>query len=333
MKALVTGGGGFLGSAIVRQLVARGDNVRSFSRKTYPTLAKLGVDQAVGDLVDAMAVQKAVSGCDIVFHAGAKAGAWGPYKAYYAANVIGTQHILKACMACGVKRLVYTSSPSVIFNGKDMEGVDESAPYADHFDAPYPETKARAEKMVLQTNNDTLATVALRPHLIFGPGDPHLMPRIAAKARAGKLRIIGNGDNKIDIVYVDNAAKAHILAGDKLYPGSSIAGKVYFISNGDPRPIKSLFNKIMELHDLPPVKRRVPPALAYSGGWLLEKVYRLLGILQEPLVTRFLAKELSTAHWFDIMAARNDLGYRPEISIEEGFRRVEVFLLQSGQAG
>lgn len=333
MKALVTGGGGFLGGAIVRQLVTRGDNVRSFSRKTYPTLTELGVDQAVGDLADARAVKKAVSGCDIVFHAGAKAGAWGPYKAYYTANVIGTQHILEACRACGVKHLVYTSSPSVVFNGKDMEGVDESAPYADHFDAPYPETKAKAEKMVLQANNNSLATVALRPHLIFGPGDPHLMPRIAAKARAGKLRIIGNGDNKIDIVYVDNAAKAHILAGDKLYPGSSIAGKVYFISNGDPRPIKSLFNKIMELHDLPPVKRRVPPALAYSGGWLLEKVYRLLGILQEPLVTRFLAKELSTAHWFDIMAARKDLGYRPEISIEEGFRRVEVFLLQSGQAG
>lgn len=333
MKALVTGGGGFLGSAIVRQLVARGDNVRSFSRNTYPTLARLGVDQAVGDLADAWAVKKAVSGCDIVFHAGAKAGAWGPYQAYYTANVLGTQHILQACMACGVKRLVYTSSPSVVFNGKDMEGVNESTPYADHFDAPYPETKAKAEKMVLQENNDTLATVALRPHLIFGPGDPHLIPRIAAKAKAGKLRFIGNGDNKIDIVYVDNAAKSHILAGDKLYPGSSIAGKVYFISNGDPRPIKSLFNKIMELHDLPPVKRRVPPVLAYSGGWFLEKVYRLLGILQEPLVTRFLAKELSTAHWFDIRAARKDLGYRPEISIEEGFRRVEVFLLESGQTG
>lgn len=333
MRALVTGGGGFLGGSIVRQLVARGDHVRSFSRNTYPALTRLGVEQAVGDLADSKAVHKAVSGCDIVFHAGAKAGAWGPYKAYYAANVLGTQYILQACKDDGVKRLVYTSSPSVVFNGQDMEGVDESTPYADHFEAPYPETKAKAEKIVLHANTRELATVALRPHLIFGPGDPHLLPRIVAKARSGRLRFIGNGDNKIDIVYVDNAAKAHILAGDKLHPGSSIAGKAYFISNGDPRPIKTLFNKIMELNNLPPVRRSVPPALAYLGGWLFESVYRLFGILREPLVTRFLARELSTAHWFDIMAARKDLGYQPEVSIEEGFRRVEKYLLQGGQAG
>lgn len=333
MKALVTGGGGFLGGSIVSQLVARGDDVRSFSRNIYTALTKLGVEQSVGDLADAQAVGQAVAGCDIVFHAGAKAGAWGPYKAYYDANVLGTQHIIEACKDNGIKGLVYTSSPSVVFNGRDMEGVDESAPYAEHFNAPYPETKALAEKMVLAANSDDLATVALRPHLIFGPGDPHLLPRIVAKAKAGKLRLIGDGENKIDIVYVDNAAHAHILAGDKLRPGSPIAGKAYFISNGDPRPIRILFNRIMELNNLPQVNGRVPPNLAYWCGWLLEKVYCLLRIEQEPLVTRFLAKELSTAHWFDIMAARKDLGYHPEISIDEGFRRVKVFLLQSGQAG
>lgn len=332
MKVLVTGGGGFLGGAIVRQLVARGADVRSFSRNVYPALTKLGVEPSVGDLSDAQAVGRAVSGCDIVFHTGAKAGAWGPYQAYYAANVLGTRHIIRACRDHGIQRLVYTSSPSVVFNGRDMEGVDESTPYAERFHAPYPETKCLAEKMVLEANSDELATVALRPHLIFGPGDPHLMPRIVAKAKAGKLRLIGNGENKIDIVYVDNAAKAHILAGDKLRPGSPIAGRAYFVSNGDPRPIKTLFNQIMVLHNLPPVDRRVPPVLAFIGGWSLEKVYHLLGITQEPLVTRFLAEELSTAHWFDITAAQKDLGYHPEISIEEGFRRVKIFLQQTDQA-
>jgi nucleoside-diphosphate-sugar epimerase len=331
MKALVTGGGGFLGGAIVRQLAARGDDVRSFSRNTYPALTRLGVEQSVGDLADPRAVEQAVDGCDIVFHAAAKAGAWGPYHAYYKANVLGTRHIIEACRNSGIQRLVYTSSPSVIFDGRNMEGVDESVPYARHFHAPYPKTKARAEQMTLGANSDELATVALRPHLIFGPGDPHLMPRIVAKAKAGRLRIIGNGENKIDIVYVDNAAKAHILAGDKLRPNSPVAGRAYFISNDDPRSIQSLFDKIMELNHLPPVKRKVPPLLAHIGGWLLENVYHRLGIRQEPLVTRFIAQELSTAHWFDITAARNDLGYQPDISLEEGFKRVERFLLRNGR--
>ncbi|MDJ0766135.1 MAG: NAD-dependent epimerase/dehydratase family protein [Myxococcota bacterium] len=322
MNALVTGGGGFLGEAIVRQLVARGETVCSFSRNTYPALRSLGVEQRTGDLVDADAVNKAVADCDTVFHVGAKAGAWGSYSDYFQANVVGTQNVIHACRKNKITRLIYTSSPSVVFNGLDMKGVDESVPYASHFEAPYPETKAIAEKAVREANSPELATVALRPHLIFGPGDPHIEPRIVAKAKAGKLRLIGNGENKIDIVYVDNAAKAHLLAADKLEPGSAIAGKVYFISNGDPRSIKEIFDMIMEIHGLPPVSRRVPPGLAGFGGWVFEKTYNVLGIKQEPLVTRFLAKELSTSHWFDISAARKDLGYTPEVSIEEGFNRI-----------
>jgi 2-alkyl-3-oxoalkanoate reductase len=270
-----------------------------------------------------------VAGCDIVFHVGAKAGAWGSYDSYYQANVVGTQNVLQACRKHQVRRLVYTSSPSVVFNGGDMAGVNESAPYAQHFEAPYPETKTTAEKMALASNSRELATVALRPHLIFGPGDPHLLPRIVAKARAGRLRIIGNGHNKIDIVYVENAAEAHLLAGDRLEPGSPIAGKAYFITNDDPRTISSIFNVIMEMHGLPPLRRKVPPGVAYLGGWFFEKAYNLLGIEQEPLVTRFVAKELSTTHWFDISAARNDLGYHPKISIDEGFARVRKTIKRS----
>jgi nucleoside-diphosphate-sugar epimerase len=332
MKALVTGGGGFLGGAIVRQLLERGDSVRSFSRGYYPELDKLGAEQMQGDLADLNAVKKAVDGCGIVFHVGAKAGHWGHFREYYNANVLGTSNVLHACEATGVDRLVYTSSPSVVLSGKDMEGVDESVPYPDRYVSPYPETKSIAEKTVLAANSGRLATVALRPHLIFGPGDPHLVPRILAKAKSGRLRIIGKGDNKMDIVYVDNAARAHILAADNLVPGSSIAGKAYFISNGDPRSVKDLFNMIMETHGMPPVKRKVPPWLAYFGGWLFEKLYVLFGISEEPLVTRLVAKELSTSHWFDISSAMNDFGYVPEVSVDEGFRQLRLAHLQAAPA-
>lgn len=326
MKALVTGGGGFLGSAIVRKLVLRNDSVRSFSRNTYQTLTDLKVEHAPGDLADLDAVTRAAEGCDIVFHVGAKAGFWGSYEDYHAANVTGTENVVSACLKLGINRLVYTSSPSVVFNGKDMEGVDESAPYSTHFNSFYPQTKAKAEKIVLAANNKQLATVSLRPHMIFGPGDNHLIPRVLSKARAGRLLIVGDGKNKIDTVYVDNAATAHLLAADKLFPESSISGKAYFISNGDPRTIKTLLDFIMDTHGLPRIKRRVPKALAYFGGWVFENIYQALGIKQEPLVTRFIAEEFSSSHWFDISAARKELGYDPEISIEEGFERIKSHL-------
>src|SRR5262245_54910957 len=181
MRALVTGGGGFLGGAVVRRLVARGDAVRSLSRGAYPALATLGVEQCQADLADAGAVRRAAQGCDVVFHVAAKAGLAGRFADYHAANVLGTQNVLAACRACGVRALVFTSSPSVVFDGTDMEGVDESAPYPLHYHAHYPATKAQAERLVLAANGPELATVALRPHLIWGPGDNHLVPRVLAR--------------------------------------------------------------------------------------------------------------------------------------------------------
>ena len=324
MKALVTGGGGFLGGSIVRLLVERGDGVISFSRGRYPELEKLGVIHESGDLVNPGDIRRAVRNCDTVFHVAAKAGSWGFYEDFYCANVTGTENVIDACREAGVRRLVYTSSPSVVFNNSDMEGVNESVPYAihDRVAAGYPATKAIAEKIVLAANDDTLATVALRPHLIFGPGDNHLVPQIVDRAKKGRLKMVGSGKNKIDIIYVDNAAKAHILAADRLEPRSKIAGKAYFISNDDPRSIEELFNRIMDIYGLPKVKQKVPVALAYFGGWMFEKVFALLRLRGEPWVTRFIAKELSTSHWFDISAARRDFGYHPEISIEEGFNRM-----------
>ncbi len=326
MHALVTGGGGFLGKAIVTRLLARGDRVSSFARGDYPELRAMGVNVVQGDLGDAEVVKRAAVGCDIVFHVAAKAGIWGPYEDYYRANVVGTENVVAACRANGIARLVYTSTPSVVFDGKDQEGIDESAPYPEHFHTAYPQTKAIAERLVLQANDSQLATVALRPHLIWGPGDNHLVPRILARARAGMLRRIGWRENRVDCVYIDNAADAHLLAADRLSPGSAIAGKAYFISQGDPWPLWDLVNAILKTADLPPVTRTVPASVAYGVGWLMEMTYRTMGWTTEPRMTRFLAKELSTSHWFNIAAARRDLGYEPTVSIEEGLRRLGVAL-------
>jgi nucleoside-diphosphate-sugar epimerase len=326
MKALVTGGGGFLGKSIVQRLLRRGDAVRSFSRGDYPELRALGVEVARGEIADADAVAAAAAGCDIVFHVAAKAGIWGPYRDYYQVNVVGTENVLRACRVQTIRLLVYTSSPSVVFNGKDMEGANESVAYPEHFDAAYPQTKALAEQLVLKANGADLATVALRPHLIWGPGDNHLVPRILARGRAGTLRRIGNRPNLIDCVYIDNAADAHLLAADRLTPGSPIAGKAYFISQGEPLPLWDLVNLILRAGGVPPVTRSISPRLAYGVGWLFEQVYRLCQIHREPRMTRFLARELSTAHWFSIEAARRDLGYYPTVSIEEGMRRLKESL-------
>lgn len=330
MKTLVTGGGGFLGSAIVCRLLDRGDTVRSLSRSDYPELKALGVEHLQSDLSDTAALARAMAGCDVVFHVAAKAGIWGRYEEFHHINVTGTENVLAACRRAGVGRLIYTSSPSVVFNGHDMEGVDESAPYPSHYHAHYPKTKALAEHLVLGANGPDLATVSLRPHLIWGPGDNHLIPRILARARAGRLRRIGRQSKLVDTVYIDNAADAHILAADRLKPGSPLAGKAYFIAQGEPLPLWDLINRILQTAGLPPVTRTVPAPLAYVAGALCEAAWGLLGRQSEPPMTRFLARELSTAHWFKLDAARRDLSYRPSVSVEEGLRRLRASFEKAG---
>ncbi len=326
MKALVTGGGGFLGKAIVRQLLARGDQVRSFSRQHHPSLESLGVEHRCGALDDADMVRKAASGCDIVFHVAAKAGVWGPYEEFYRANVLGTQHIIDACRANGIRRLVYTSSPSVVFDGRDMEGVDESVPYPEHFEAFYPQTKAEAEQRVLRANGSDLATVALRPHLIWGPEDNHLVPRILDRGRKGALRRIGKRDCLVDTIYIDNAALGHLQAADRLEVGSAVAGKAYFLSQGEPLPVWEVVNRILAADGIPPVTRTISPRMAYAVGCILERLYTWFPLQGEPRMTRFVARELSTAHWFDLTAARRDFGYAPAVSFSEGIERLRAWL-------
>ncbi len=332
MKVLVTGGGGFLGQAIIRMLVAeeRFDAVRSLCRGDYPELAAIGVEARRGDIADAGAVSAAARDCDVVFHVAAKAGVWGPYREYFRSNVTGTKNVIAACREHRVGRLIYTSSPSVIHGGGDVAGGDESLPYPERYSAHYPRTKAMAEQLVLAANDANLATVALRPHLIWGPDDNHLVPRIVNRGRAGALRLVGGGLKLVDSVYIDNAASAHLLAFDRLGPGTACAGRAYFISQDEPLPIGELINRILAAAGVEPVTRSISPRLAWFAGCVSEAVYGLLRLRSEPRMTRFLAEQLATAHWYNIRAARRDLGYEPKISIDEGFQRLtEWFRMRS----
>lgn len=329
MKTLVTGGGGFLGKAIIKLLLQQGDEVRSLARSRYPELERLGVEQVQADIADFSAASTALQGCDRVFHVAAKAGVWGEFQDYYRANVLGTQNLLTACREQAVTQLIYTSSPSVVFDGSDMEGLDESIPYPSRFHAFYPHTKADAEQRVLAANDATLATVALRPHLIWGPEDNHLVPRIIARGKAGTLRRIGRRNCLVDAVYIDNAAQAHLQAAAVLTSGSPVAGRAYFIANDEPQPLWQIINGILACADIAPVTRSVPPRLAYTVGWGLEQFYRMFHLSGEPRMTRFVARELATSHWFDLSAAKRDFNYQPKVSTAEGLQHLRAWLREN----
>jgi nucleoside-diphosphate-sugar epimerase len=322
VKALVTGGGGFLGGSIVRRLVAEGSDVRTLQRGRYSELDRLGVQQVRGDIADRETVDRAVAGCDLVFHVAARVRMWGRYRDFVSANIRGTENVLAAMGNHGVAKLVYTSTPSVVHGGESIEGANESLPYPDSYASPYPRSKAVAERAVLTANGPKLHTVALRPHLIWGPGDTNLVPQILARARAGRLRFVGGGDNLVDTVYIDNAVDAHLAAADRLGPESPCAGRAYFISNGEPRPLREVVNGILGAAGLPPETRSVPLSVALVVGGVMEAVHRLLPGTGDPVMTRFIARNLATAHWYDIEAARRDLGWEPRVSLDEGFRRL-----------
>lgn len=321
--ALITGGGGFLGSAIAEQLVARGQRVISLSRRRHVRLDRLGVAQIRADVGDRQALEKAFRGVDVVYHTAAKAGVWGDARAYVRVNAGGTRNVLAACRASGVARLVYTSSPSVVFDGRDICGADESLGYARRRLSAYQASKLLAERDVRAAAGD-LAVVVLRPHLIWGPGDNHLAPRIIARAR--RLVQVGNGRNLVDTTYIANAAVAHVLAADRLTADPAISGRVYFISQGEPVRLWETINRILGAAGLPPVKRRISARSAWLLGLLLEAAYRTLRLSAEPPMTRFVARELAASHWFDIGAARRELGYVPQVSTDEGFKRLAAWL-------
>ena len=326
MKVLVTGGGGFLGRYVVRQLVDRGDEVRVVGRRRYPDIEALGVETVQADLCEREAAISACAGVDAVVHTAGVAGIWGPWKHYYEINTLATEHVIEGCRKHGVGRLVYSSSPSVTFDGQPQVNIDESAPYPERWLCHYPHSKALAEQAVVAANSSDLQTCSLRPHLIWGPGDLHLIPRLIKRATSGKLRRVGDGTNLIDTVFVENAAEAHLNAIDALGPDSPAAGQVYFISQAEPVNCWDWIDEILGLAGVPPVRRAISLSAAWRVGAAFEFVYRSLGLRSEPRMTRFLAAQLGTSHYFDISRARHDLGYEPQISINEGMERLSQWL-------
>ncbi len=322
MKILVTGGGGFLGSYIVKSLLEKKHEVSSLSRHIYPHLEKLGVDNIVCDLTDKEAVEKLdLSGFEAIIHTAALAGVWGKKESYYQINYWGTQHLTEKAKSSQIKYFIYTSSPSVVFGKESISHGDESLDYPKKFYTHYAKTKAMAEKYILEQNTDKFKTLAIRPHLIWGPGDPHLFPRLIQKAKEGKLKQVGDGQNLVDIIYVENAAKAHVNALEALQK-KDIGGNAYFV--GQERPVKlwDFIHQVLELSKSPPIESSISFRLAYFLGGCLEGLYKFLGILKpEPPMTRFVAMQLAKDHYFSHKKARNDFGYSIDISIEEGLSR------------
>jgi nucleoside-diphosphate-sugar epimerase len=335
MHALVTGGGGFLGRYICEQLVARGDRVRSFGRGAYPELEAIGVEVVRGDITRFRDIHAACAGVDCVFHAAARAGIGGTFADYERPNVTGTTMVILACRAHRVPRLVYTSSPSVTFAGVDQRGIDEREPPNLHWmqrhAAHYSYTKAVAEAAVLaKIPGRPMTACALRPHLIWGPRDGHLIPRLIERARRGRLRRVGEGTNLVDVCYVENAAAAHLAAADALAdPHSPVAGRAYYISQGEPVNCWKWIDEVLSLANLPPVQKSISFRAAWRLGAMCERVYRLLRLQGEPPMTRFLAAQLARSHWYDITAAQRDFNYTPAISTADGMKRLGAWLHES----
>lgn len=296
-------------------------------RTPAPDLEARGVRFIRASLDDGGAVRAACAGMGTVFHVAAKVGVWGRYDDFFRVNVLGTRALLEGCRARGVKRFVYTSTPSVVYNGGDLRGADESLPLTIDCPSPYPLTKALAEREVLAANSPGLSTIALRPHLIWGVGDPHLVPRLLARARAGRLRIVGAGKNRVDLVHIENAVDAHLLAEAALkechvlrdtFSKPDPAGRAYFITNGEPVVLWDWINELLRAVGEPPATKQISLGAASALGAVCEAVWRVLPLRGEPPMTRFIAAELARDHWFDITAARRDLGYVPRVSMAAG---------------
>ncbi|MEO3750070.1 NAD-dependent epimerase/dehydratase family protein [Streptomyces sp. B6B3] len=317
-KVLVTGGSGFLGLEICRQLVARGTEVVSFTRRPSAELERLGVAQRHGDLTDAAALAEAVAGCAAVIHNAALAGVSGPLRPYWATNVAGTRTVLAQCLAHGVRTLVNTSTASVVFRPGGLENADHHSPYPRRHLAAYPLTKARGEALVLAANGRSLATVSLRPHLIWGPGDPHFTPALVRAARGGRLLMPGDGSNLVDSTHVRTAAHAHLLALDLLHERRPIGGRAYFVSQGEPRPLRDLATSLLAAAGVRAEWRGLPAHLVRGVAAVREAAAGVTRASGTHGLSRFLVAELTHPHWFDLAATRRDLGFVPPVTLADG---------------
>ena len=326
MKALVTGGGGFVGGALVRRLRDLGHDVMALGRRPAPALDAEGIRTAIQDLAQpdaAAGLTRLFAGVDCVFHTAAHVKMWGPREAFVRGNITATDNVIAACRSAGVRRLVFTSSPSVVAADHDLRGIDASMPYPARYRALYPETKAAAERAVLAAHGDTLRTISLRPHLIFGPGDTNLVPTILKRARAGRLVQVGNGKNLVDLTFIDDCVAAHVLAAAALDDRPTAGGRAFFISQGTPVSLWEWIGRVLALHDAPPVRRRISTQAAQLLATIAETVWKTGGFASDPPLTRFLAAEMATDHYFDIGAARRELGYAPSCNVWDATDRIK----------
>jgi nucleoside-diphosphate-sugar epimerase len=323
MKVLVTGGGGFVGGALCRRLRDLGHNVTGLGRRVNSGLTALE-SEGIRTVIHDLSLLEGVSDLarlfvdvDCVFHAAAHVKMWGPRQEFVRGNIQATNNVIAACRAAGVSKLVFTSSPSVIASDHDLRGVDESVPYPKQYRAYYPETKAVAERAVLSAHSATLRTIALRPHLIFGSGDTNLVPTILNRARAGRLVQVGDGKNLVDLTHIDDCVSAHVLAAAALDERPTAGGRAFFISQGTPVLLWEWIERILILHDAPSVQRQLSASSAQFLATVAESVWKTIRLSSDPPLTRFLVKEMSTDHYFDISAARRELGYIPTCTVWE----------------
>jgi nucleoside-diphosphate-sugar epimerase len=325
-RVLITGGGGFVGKALLKLLLKKNIECAVVGRSNYPEFQTLKVACYQGDICDKDFVLATIKDFDVVFHVAALAGIWGNSSQFYNINVVGTENIIEACLKNKIPAMVYTSTPSVVFSGDDILGGNESVPYSNNFLCEYARTKVIAEKAALTVDQTQLKTCAIRPHLIWGPGDPHLIPRLIDRGKKRSLKIVGEGQNLVDITYIDNVALAHFLAAKNLLTLGSSSGKAYFI--GQERPVKlwEWINELFVKLEIPQVEKKISLSAAYTAGRILETVHKLIIPNKEPVMTRFLAEQLAKSHYFSHESAYRDFGYTPKISIEEGMDKLLLWL-------
>lgn len=321
MKVLVTGGTSLLARTTAEALLGRGDEVVLLQRGT----SVVDAPQVRGDVRDPEVVHRAMQGCDAVVHAAAKVGIVGAWEDFRSINVDGTANVIAAARERGVSRVVHVSTPSVSHAGRSLIGAGADPAVTGRAHAHYAESKAIAERLALGAASDALPLVAIRPHLVWGPGDTQLVGRIVERARAGQLALVGGGTALIDTTYLDNAASALVAALDAAVPGAACVGRAYVIANGEPRPIRELIEGILAAAGVQVTPRDVPLRLATGVGAVVERVWRRAKPDEEPPLTRFLAEQLGTAHWFDPRPARDELAWHPTVSIDEGLRRLAAW--------
>lgn len=326
MRVFVTGTSSLIGAGVVDSLVRRGDEVVCFQRRAAATNAdRAAIVERLGDVRDAAALADAAADCEAIVHVAARVGVVGSWEDFRSVNVDGTRNVIAAAQAHGITRIVHVSSPSVAHGGEPIVGAGADVPHTGRSHGWYAESKALAEIEALAAADREMGVVAVRPHLVWGPGDTQLVGRIVDRARGGRLALIGGGTALVDTTYIDNAVSALVASLDAVAPGARCSGRAYVIANGEPRTIRELVSGICGAAGVPFAPRSVPRRVGLVAGAAVERVWPVVKGAQEPPLTRFLAEQLSTAHWFDPRPARDDLGWEPTVTIDDGLRRLAAW--------